>query len=103
MNDYPNPVEDSSSSNHAHSAHSADLSLEENSVSLPPSWSYETTIAEIEVIIHQIERGELELADVFDQFARAVERLRQCETFLTRQQQQVDLLIETLLDEPDSF
>jgi exodeoxyribonuclease VII small subunit len=98
MNDYPNPVEDSSSSN---DAYSAEPNLEENSVSLPPNWSYETTIAEIEIIIQQIEQGELELADVFDQFARAVERLRQCETFLTRQRQQVDLLIETLLDEPD--
>jgi exodeoxyribonuclease VII small subunit len=74
-----------------------------SSVQLPPSWRYESTVAEIEIIINQIERGELDLADVFDQFARAVERLRQCETFLTRQQQQVDLLIETLLDEPEPF
>ncbi|WP_416676565.1 exodeoxyribonuclease VII small subunit [Egbenema bharatensis] len=70
---------------------------------MPPNWTYEATVAEIEIIINQIERGELDLADVFDQFARAVERLRQCETFLTRQQQQVDLLIETLLDEPEPF
>jgi exodeoxyribonuclease VII small subunit len=37
---------------------------------------------------------------VFDQFAAAVEYLRQCETFLQQRQQQVDLLIETLKDEP---
>ncbi len=72
-------------------------------VSFPPNWNYETTVAEIETIIDRIERGELELAVVFDQFSTAVEQLRQCETFLTRQQQQVDLLIETLLDEPDPF
>jgi exodeoxyribonuclease VII small subunit len=58
-------------------------------------------VAEVETIIDQIERGELDLADVFDQFTIAVQRLRQCEMFLNRQQQQVDLLIETLLDEPD--
>jgi exodeoxyribonuclease VII small subunit len=68
---------------------------------LAPNWQYETTVSEIETIIEQIERGELPLADVFDQFAIAVQQLRQCEGFLSRQQQQVDLLIETLLDEPD--
>lgn len=71
--------------------------------SLPPNWSYEATVTEVETIINHIERGELPLADLFDQFAVAVEHLRQCETFLTRQQQQVDLLIETLLDESDLF
>lgn len=64
-------------------------------------WNYEATVAEVETIIHQIEMGELPVAELFDQFAVAVERLRQCETFLTRQQQQVDLLIETLLDESE--
>jgi exodeoxyribonuclease VII small subunit len=70
---------------------------------LPSGWNYEATVAEVEAIIDRIERGELDLADVFDQFAIAVERLRQCESFLARQQQQVDLLVETLLDEPDLF
>lgn len=69
----------------------------------PENWNYETTVIEVEAIINRIEMGELDLAEVFDQFATAVEQLRQCETFLTRQQQQVDLLIETLLDESDSL
>ncbi|MEP0913611.1 exodeoxyribonuclease VII small subunit [Leptolyngbya sp. ST-U4] len=69
----------------------------------PPDWSYEQTVSQIEGIIDRIEQGELELAEVFDQFATAVEQLRQCETFLNRQQQQVDLLIETLLDEAEPF
>lgn len=75
----------------------------EADVTIPPNWRYEATVAEIETIINQIELGELDLADVFDQFATAVQQLRQCETFLTRQKQQVDLLIETLLDEPEPF
>ncbi|MBI4780126.1 MAG: exodeoxyribonuclease VII small subunit [Oscillatoriophycideae cyanobacterium NC_groundwater_1537_Pr4_S-0.65um_50_18] len=70
---------------------------------LPVHWNYETTVAEIETIINRIELGELELADVFEQFSVAMERLRQCEAFLMRQQQQVDLLIETLVDQPEGF
>lgn len=86
-----------------------DISHSETSVSqpaapeLPTNWNYEATVTTVETIIRRIEQGELELAEVFDQFAIAVEQLRQCETFLTRQQQQVDLLIETLLDEPEQF
>ncbi|MEA5619071.1 exodeoxyribonuclease VII small subunit [Cronbergia sp. UHCC 0137] len=61
--------------------------------------SYEEKVAEIEQIILRIEKGELELADVFEQFTHAVEYLRQCESFLQQRQQQVDLLIETLKDD----
>jgi exodeoxyribonuclease VII small subunit len=61
--------------------------------------NYEAKVAEIESIIARIEGGELELEAVFDQFATAVEFLRQCEGFLQQRQQQVDLLIETLSDE----
>ncbi|NET56453.1 MAG: exodeoxyribonuclease VII small subunit [Symploca sp. SIO2E6] len=71
------------------SSHQADISL-------PESWNYEATVAEVEQIIKQIEAGELELADVFEQFTTAVEYLHQCETFLTQRQQQMDLLIEEL-------
>ncbi|MBD3880777.1 exodeoxyribonuclease VII small subunit [Phormidium tenue FACHB-886] len=70
---------------------------------LPTDWDYEATVAEIETIINRIEMGELELAEVFNQFSNAVEQLRRCEAFLSRQQHQVDLLIETLLDDPEAF
>ena len=63
-------------------------------------WNYEKAVAEVENIIKKIEAGELELEEVFEQFAVATEYLRQCETFLQQRQQQVDLLIETLNDEP---
>jgi exodeoxyribonuclease VII small subunit len=61
-----------------------------------PDWNYEATVAEIEAIVEQVESGQLELAEVFDQFTTAVEYLRQCETFLNERQQQVNLLLETL-------
>jgi exodeoxyribonuclease VII small subunit len=68
----------------------------------PEHWHYETSVAEIEAIIDRIESGELELEDVFEQFAQAVESLQQCETFLTERQSQVELLIETLGDPPST-
>jgi exodeoxyribonuclease VII small subunit len=67
------------------------------------NWSYEATVDQIETIISRIEAGELELAEVFDQFALAVDQLRQCEAFLHQRQQQMDLLIEKLVDEPESY
>jgi exodeoxyribonuclease VII small subunit len=63
-------------------------------------WNYEAAVAKVETIIVSIEAGELELEEVFEQFTAAVEYLRQCETFLQQRQQQVDLVIETLKDEP---
>ncbi len=65
------------------------------------SWNYEETVARVEGILTRIESGELELADVFEEFSAAVEYLRQCESFLAERQRQVDLLIETLMDESE--
>jgi exodeoxyribonuclease VII small subunit len=45
-----------------------------------------------------IEGGELELTEVFSQFAVAVESLQQCEIFLSAQREQVELLLENLGD-----
>jgi exodeoxyribonuclease VII small subunit len=50
-----------------------------------------------------MESGRLELDEVFNQYSTAVEYLRQCEKFLAQRQQQMDLLIETLVDEPEAF
>jgi exodeoxyribonuclease VII small subunit len=78
--------------------------LEEGSTAQPaifhPHWNYEVTVQEIEQTISRIESGELELADVFEQFSSAIAQLRQCEAFLSQRQQQADLLIEMLNDEP---
>jgi exodeoxyribonuclease VII small subunit len=66
---------------------------------LGKGWNYEAKVAEVERIITQIEAGKLELEEVFDKFATAVEYLQECENFLQSSQQKVDLLIETLKDE----
>jgi exodeoxyribonuclease VII small subunit len=66
-----------------------------------PDWHYETAVANVEAIIADIESGNLDLANVFDQYTTAVEQLRQCEAFLQERQQQMELLIEELGQEPD--
>ena len=59
-------------------------------------WNYEDTVDRVEEILAAIEGGDLDLAEVFSQFGVAVERLQECESFLAKQQAQVELLLETL-------
>lgn len=66
-----------------------------------PEWNYEATLAEVETIIEQIEAGELPLAEVFERYATAVKYLNQCDLFLQKHQQQMDLLIETLNEDTE--
>jgi exodeoxyribonuclease VII small subunit len=69
---------------------------------LPDNWSYEDTLARIEMITAQLETGELPLAEVFEQFEEAVGSLQQCDQFLHSKQQQASLLIETLVAEDEA-
>ena len=64
-------------------------------------WNYEETVDQIEAIIDRVESGELPLEEVFEQFAVAVECLQECESFLARGKEQMDLSIELLAAEPD--
>ena len=64
-------------------------------------WNYEETVDRIEAIIDRVESGELPLEAVFEQFAVAVECLQECESFLARGKEQMDLAIELLAAEPD--
>ena len=59
-------------------------------------WNSEVTVAGVEEILAAIEGGNLELTEVFSQFAVAVDRLNQCENFLSTQREQVELLLENL-------
>lgn len=63
------------------------------------TWNYETSVEQIEAIITDLETGELPLADVFEQFEKAVAELKKCDGFLQEKQQQAQLLIETLTPE----
>lgn len=72
-----------------------------NVAQLDDNWRYETAVDQIETIVSQIESGELELAEVFEQFGIAVAQLQQCEAYLNQHQQQLDLVVETLSDTAD--
>ncbi len=62
------------------------------------AWKYEETVTKVEVIVSQIESGELDLSEVFSQFTTATTHLQQCKEFLDRQQKQIHILLETLED-----
>lgn len=64
-------------------------------------WNYEETVDRIEAIIDRVESGDLPLEEVFEQFAVAVECLQECESFLLRGKEQMELSIELLAAEPD--
>jgi exodeoxyribonuclease VII small subunit len=64
-------------------------------------WNYEETVDRIEAIIDRVESGELPLEEVFEQFAVAVECLQECEGFLARGKDRMELAIELLAAEPD--
>ncbi len=61
-------------------------------------WNYEATVAQVEDILTAIESGDLELTEVFSQFAVAVDSLQACEKFLAKQRGQVEQLLENLGD-----
>lgn len=94
-------MNDLTNSSEIYSPNYSDDDPTQSPVFLPNEWRYEATVKKIEAAIARIESGELDLADVFDQFSEAVEDLRLCETFLSDRQQQVDLLIETLNDQSE--
>jgi exodeoxyribonuclease VII small subunit len=60
--------------------------------------TYEEKVAQVEEILGEIEGGDLELTEVFRRFTVAVESLQQCESFLSQQREQVELLLENLGD-----
>lgn len=65
------------------------------------NWNYEASVEQVEAIIADLETGDLPLADIFEQFEQAVTELKKCDSFLQAKQQQAQLLIETLMPEPD--
>ncbi|MEM8613371.1 MAG: exodeoxyribonuclease VII small subunit, partial [Cyanobacteria bacterium P01_H01_bin.105] len=60
------------------------------------TWNYETSVEKVEAIITDLETGDLPLANIFEQFEKAVAELKKCDSFLQEKQQHAQLLIETL-------
>lgn len=62
--------------------------------------SFEKTLAELELLVEQLESGELELADSLEKFKRGIELSKQCRAMLDQAQQTVDEVME---DEPQAM
>ncbi len=58
--------------------------------------NYEEKVAEVEAIIREIETGSLPLNLLFEKFNLAVEKLEQCDEFLAKNKEQMEILIENL-------
>lgn len=82
---------------------SKSIRKESEEVLLQQGFNYEETVARVEEVVAEIESGDLELGEVFDEFAIAVEALLKCQDFLAQKKQKVNLLIETLENETETF
>lgn len=54
--------------------------------------SFEKSIAELEAIVLQLEKGELSLEDSLKQFEKGVSQARACQEALTQAEQKVEIL-----------
>lgn len=53
---------------------------------------FETSIAELEAIVAQLEKGELPLEDSLKQFEKGINLAQQCQTILTEAEQKIEVL-----------
>jgi len=58
--------------------------------------NYEQMVTEVDSIIREIETGKLPLNVLFEKFNIAVEKLAECEQFLSKNKEQMEILIENL-------
>lgn len=66
--------------------------------------SFEAAIKQLEVIVQNMEAGELPLEQALDQYQKGVELLKHCRKTLTQAEQRIrklegDVLVEARLDE----
>jgi len=59
-----------------------------------PSLPFETALAELEILVGQLEQGELTLEDSLQRFERGVALVRSCQNALREAEQTVEQLIE---------
>ncbi len=53
---------------------------------------FEKSIAELENIVLQLEKGELSLEDSLKQFEQAIKLARECQTLLTQAEQKIQFM-----------
>lgn len=59
-----------------------------------PPLPFETALAELEILVGQLEQGELTLEDSLQRFERGVALVRSCQNALREAEQTVEQLIE---------
>jgi exodeoxyribonuclease VII small subunit len=60
----------------------------------PAAPDFETSLQELEALIHQLERGDLPLADSLSLFEQGVALTRRCHASLSEAQQRVEILLK---------
>lgn len=53
---------------------------------------FEESIAELELIVHQLEKGELTLEESLKQFEKGTHLAQKCQTILSQAEQKIELL-----------
>lgn len=56
--------------------------------------NFESTLKELETIVHDLEAGEMSLEESLSAFERGVKLTRECQSALEKAEQRVNLLIE---------
>lgn len=62
---------------------------------------FEKSMAELQEIVMQLEKGELPLEDSLKQFEQGITIARQCQTILNQAEQKIELLSATQLPKND--
>jgi exodeoxyribonuclease VII small subunit len=65
------------------------------------SMQFERSVTELEEIVRQLEKGELNLEDSLKQFEKGVGLARQCQELLNQAEQKIETLTDLKTDEHD--
>lgn len=64
--------------------------MPENESPCPPS--FEQALAQLETIVHELEEGEIGLADALDRYEQGIKLLKQCYGLLERAERRIEVL-----------
>lgn len=66
------------------------MPVSENDSPCPPS--FEQALAQLETIVHELEEGEIGLAEALDRYEQGIRLLKQCYGLLERAERRIELL-----------
>ncbi len=70
----------------------AKLAKKKQSKAEKSSASFEQALAELEAVVHDLENGELGLAEALERYELGVKRLKQCQQLLEKAEQKIEVL-----------